>query len=42
MPNVEPTINIENTVASVTVKHEIELSSVVKDRERYFIHGFRA
>jgi len=30
MPNVEPIINIENIVASATVKHGIELSSVVK------------
>jgi len=30
MPKVEPTINIENIVASATVKHGIELNSVVK------------
>jgi transcription initiation factor TFIID TATA-box-binding protein len=30
MPKVEPIISIENIVASATVKHEIELNSVVK------------
>jgi len=30
MPKVEPIINIENIVASATVKHGIELNSVVK------------
>jgi len=30
MPSVEPIINIENIVASATVKHGIELNSVVK------------
>jgi len=30
MPKVGPTINIENIVASATVKHRIELNSVVK------------
>jgi len=30
MPSVEPIINIENIVVSATVKHGIELSSVVK------------
>jgi len=30
MPKVEPIINIENIVASATVKHKIELNAVVK------------
>jgi transcription initiation factor TFIID TATA-box-binding protein len=30
MPKVEPIISIENIVASATVKHEIELNSVMK------------
>jgi len=30
MPKVEPIIKIENIVASATVKHGIELNSVVK------------
>jgi hypothetical protein len=30
MPKFEPIINIENIVASATVKHGIELNSVVK------------
>ena len=30
MPKVEPTINIENIVASATVKHGMELNAVVK------------
>jgi len=30
MPRVEPIINIENIVASTTVKHRMELNVVVK------------